>query len=202
MDIRNKDTRQKLEEDIRSYVLHVGEATVMSERTDEQVVRGWLDRQAAITRAELQGCPGYDADRHYCKYHANDFELTREQVCELKREVSRLERERDEKYVALPLDADGVPIRLHDKMEAVDGMTFPAKSLHFTSEDWDDGSWWVNEARFDPKGLRHHHGRTVEDVLQTMLEQAVGYSEAHTTVALDAIVKYADELRELMEVES
>ena len=96
MDICDKDTRQKLEEDIRSYVLHVGEATVMSERTDEQVVHGWLDRQAAITRAETCGCPGYDADRHYCKYHANDFELTREQVCDLKREVSRLERERDE----------------------------------------------------------------------------------------------------------
>jgi hypothetical protein len=40
-----------------------------------------------------------------------------------------------------------------------------------------------------------HHAPTVEDVLTKMLEQAVGYSDAHTTVALDTIAEYATKLR-------
>ena len=88
MEVTMRDTRQKLEEDARAVIIG-GYVSV-----DE--MHGWLDRQAAITRAEMCGCPGYDAERHYCKDHANDFDLTREQVCDLKREVSRLERERDE----------------------------------------------------------------------------------------------------------
>ena len=46
----------------------------------------------------------------------------------------------------------------------------------------------------------HHHvkPRTLEDVLVDMLEDAVGYSDAHTDVSLVAVEKYADEIRELL----
>jgi hypothetical protein len=52
-----------------------------------------------------------------------------------------------------------------------------------------DRSCWTQAAV-----LRHHHAPTVEDVLQKLLEQAVGYSDAHTTVALNAITEYAKRL--------
>lgn len=42
---------------------------------------------------------------------------------------------------------------------------------------------------------RHYKPPTVEDVLREMLEQAVGYSDAHTTVALNTISEYATKLQ-------
>lgn len=43
-----------------------------------------------------RSCPGYDADAHSCRYHAVDFELTREAVNMLKRENRDLQRAYDE----------------------------------------------------------------------------------------------------------
>lgn len=53
--------------------------------------------------------------------------------------------------------------------------------------DWEH---WLNknEHLFMPKP-------TVEDVLREMLVQAVGYSDANTTVALNAITEFASKLR-------
>lgn len=71
------------------------------------------------------------------------------------------------------------------------GADYGSTSVQFNCNavayDWEH---WLkkNEGLFRPKP-------TVEDVLQKLLEQAVGYSDAHTTVALDAIAEYAQRLR-------
>lgn len=135
-----------------------------------------------------------DELRYHIKRYWESWEVERGRLLKF---CDEIEREIAETRIPLPLDMDGVPIRLHDKMEAEDGMTLPVKSIHFTSEDWDDGSWWVNEARFDPKELRHAKPRTIEDVLQEF-----GDWYAHTKGGCDEdgiIAEYADELRELIE---
>jgi hypothetical protein len=107
-------------------------------------------------------------------------------------------------WVTLPVDADGEVVRIgdvmvmashpfgcEDKPLVVDRMEL-SRGMH--GEVWclaldTDRSCWTQAAV-----LRHHHAPTVEDVLQKLLEQAVGYSDAHTTVALNAITEYAKRL--------
>ena len=112
--------------------------------------------------------------------------------------VEKIEREVAERFMELPLDADGVPIRVGDVME------FSAFEIEKPVTRMVDGIGqgvffaWCGERGYqqhEAKRYRHHHEPTVEDVLQKLLEQAVGYSDAHTTVALDAIAEYAQRLQ-------
>jgi len=96
------------------------------------------------------------------------------------------------------LDADNQPIHADDEMflkgDSVGRVT--AIGVGQRSE-W---VWTLRDGRnvsmvYHACTLRHHKQPTVEDVLQKLLEQAVGYSDAHTTVALDAIAEYAQRLQ-------
>ena len=78
------DSREKLEADIREYVHYIAGATLMSDRADEAVVHGWLDRQAAITERE---CLVLSVD-------GADAILTAENA-KLQEQVDRLTAERD-----------------------------------------------------------------------------------------------------------
>lgn len=101
-------------------------------------------------------------------------------------------------WIRLPKDADGVPIHVGDVMEERSGHTFEVASLMAFggSENWLALSDPRNFSSFrEPHDIRHYHAPTVEDVLQKLLEQAVGYSDAHTTVALNTIAEYAAKLR-------
>ena len=118
-------------------------------------------------------------------------------IIELDGIAERIEQEVSERYMELPLDADGVPIRVGDMME------FSAFEIEKPVTRMVDGIGqgvffaWCGERGYrqhEAKRYRHHHEPTVEDVLQKLLEQAVGYSDAHTTVALDAIAEYAAKL--------
>ena len=95
--------------------------------------------------------------------------------------------------IRLPVDADGVPIHVGDVL--TDGeYTFRVDEL----AAFGDGSWSIRNEdgnAWAACDVTHHHAPTVEDVLREMLEQAVGYSDAHTTVALNAIAEYAAKLR-------
>ena len=100
----------------------------------------------------------------------------------------------DSEMVEFPKDADGVPIHVGDKVtEHEDGHTFKVDGFM----DW-DGEWWVfmrDGIQAPASRCTHYHAPTVEDVLQKLLEQAVGYSDAHTTVALNAIAEFAAKLQ-------
>lgn len=102
------------------------------------------------------------------------------------------QRSIDEHYQLLPVDADGEPIRIGDVMWQKDRITKRAcKAIMGDAYVMLDGIQGAVYA----KGLTHYHAPTVEDVLREMLEQAVGYSDAHTTVALNAIAEYSAKLR-------
>lgn len=45
---------------------------------------------ARLEELESRKCPGYDADKHYCNYHAQNFELNDATVSRLKRENAKL----------------------------------------------------------------------------------------------------------------
>ena len=102
--------------------------------------------------------------------------------------ADRIDAALAERYVELPKDADGVPIRVGDVMR--DGTV---TCIRDAGKGWEIVlDYWGSH---QPCDVTHHHEPTVEDVLQKLLEQAVGYSDAHTTVALYAIAEYAAKLR-------
>lgn len=119
--------------------------------------------------------------------------------------IDLLEMADPETHVELPVDADGVPIRIGDEMdfsEGVRGLTvlgIGTSDAHdgdmgvFVLDD--DGYTWFN-ARF-----LHHHRPTVKEVLRMFLAESEdamrkGYDEVPDPI----YVRYADKLREILEV--
>ena len=107
-------------------------------------------------------------------------------------------------WVKLPVSEDGDVLHigeLVDEKLPFGGYAAPAPIDTMELSRGASGYVWMvkldaeNRALVSPKLLRHHHEPTVEDVLREMLEQAVGYSDAHTTVALNAIAEFAAKLR-------
>ncbi|MBQ1449375.1 MAG: hypothetical protein IIZ12_00360, partial [Eggerthellaceae bacterium] len=106
-------------------------------------------------------------------------------------------------------DADGVPIQIGDVLE-LPGMDdyYPSEVVRLIYDGFEDewffdgevlGSFTGQVGHYDTAGWVHYvKPRTLEDVLVDMLEDAVGYSDAHTDVSLVAVEKYADEIRELL----
>lgn len=126
------DTREKLEADIEKAITHItrtlmwppsANKTTEHLRTTFGEVVEWLDRQASITRRELED----EIERE----HAQRIAELRGAVCERDGRIGSYERrnaeltaeleakeqlERDSAYMRLPVDADGVPIRLGDTL--------------------------------------------------------------------------------------
>lgn len=97
-------------------------------------------------------------------------------------------------WMRLPKDEDGEYVHVGDVMEwSMTGKPFEVigigdGTLFYVRDDISLADW----ARAATK--RHHYEPTVEGVLTEMLEQAVGYSDAHTTAALNAVAEYAKRL--------
>ena len=86
--------------------------------------------------------------------------------------IEKIEQEVSERYMELPLDADGVPIRVGDVME------FSAFEIEKPVTRMVDGIGqgvffaWCGERGYqqhEAKRYRHHHEPTVEDVLREMV---------------------------------
>ena len=117
-------------------------------------------------------------------------------VCATKEEINEIadeiEAEIESRYMLLPCDADGVPIRIGDTVREMDDCV-PMKVMSLTFyEDCVD----VNACGMNPKLLFHVKPRTIEDVLRDLVD-GIGDVEFD---ALTAIGEAADEIRELMEV--
>lgn len=103
----------------------------------------------------------------------------------------------ESQWVKLPVDADGEVWHVGD---FVVGEVNPRNPKAIERMLWygPDSGWQLETDTIIypcPDRPRHYHAPTVEDVLREMLEQAVGYSDAHTTVALNAIAEYSAKLR-------
>lgn len=101
-------------------------------------------------------------------------------------------------WVKLPLDADGVPIRIGDVMEWPDGDDEPFEvvgigdGVLFYVENENDGpAEWTGAST-----KRHHHAPTVEDVLREFAEKVIDSQIPNVHPTYDeAIAEYAAKLR-------
>lgn len=99
---------------------------------------------------------------------------------------------RYDKTITLPLDADGVPIRIGDVMEWPDGDDEPFEVVGIGENGtlfymYDDSCEWTNAM------YKRHHVPTVEDVLREMLD---AWGELPSNATNEAIVaEYAAKLK-------
>ena len=108
--------------------------------------------------------------------------------------LDEIEREISSRYMLLPVDADGVPIRIGMRVINPYGEQFIVDSLYINSntcrvsEKYSEIKWLADSCRIK---------RTVEDVLRKFAEEVNGCRDTSELLA-----KYTDELRELMGGES
>lgn len=114
--------------------------------------------------------------------------------------VEKIEKEVSERYMELPVDADGVPIRVGDVMESevdylFDGKPFTVRALVLCEDGWEVGDGRFGN-RYEPDSLHHHHEPTVEDVLREFAEKITDSQipDVHPTYE-EAIAEYAQRLQ-------
>ena len=102
-------------------------------------------------------------------------------------------------YTALPLDADGEPIRVGDVMEWVDieGTVEVVCTVDAVGVDcffaWDAAN--CRYAQKDANAYRHHRPPTVEDVLAEFADKVCNSGHQWGLDAKDTIAEYAAKLR-------
>lgn len=106
--------------------------------------------------------------------------------------IDEIEAEIAERYMELPVDADGVPIRAGDKLEhASGGWTFTADSLEI--DRWGAHVRANGQSRVQCANCRHVKPRTLTDVLADFAADVENDSNTIETAR-----KYAEEIRELL----
>lgn len=130
------------------------------------------------------------------------------------RTLQNIERAIDEQYIKLPVDADGVPIRVGDEMES-GNETFVicavAPGRVYRWHIYNIGELDKGTVAYPPESLHHFKPRTVEDVLRDFQQDTLTSQGEYSGEVIDAdewkrqlerdVREYADELRELMGVE-
>ena len=106
--------------------------------------------------------------------------------------ADEIEAEIAERYMPLPCDADGVPIRCGDEVTA-DTLGNGKWSVFAVASDY-----WVDVDGYthNPYATHHVNQRTVEDVLEEFYHAVLNHDMDNTRLE-----RYADEIRELMEVD-
>lgn len=106
--------------------------------------------------------------------------------------VNAVEREIAERYMELPVDADGVPIHVGDKMNRVDGGP-GHRAGAVCREGFNDAPIWC------ANDFCHVKPRTIEDVLRDVARdsRSVRYEDGADVLTDEVIAKYADELRQM-----
>lgn len=135
--------------------------------------------------------------RHYTNGQ-RDFDSIGDRIREL---LDEIEAEISDRYMELPLDADGVPIHPGDTVYAVDGGWCIKDMPLFLASN---RLWAIGGRR--PDELTHAKPRTIEDVLddyrRELVETWACTLDDEMTDAEDEITaRYADELHDLMGVE-
>ena len=103
-------------------------------------------------------------------------------------------------WIRLPVDADGVPILVGDKMCQIRRDGTLADPFEVVGFEFVAGDVWPVEIRarcrnkVNPRYLRHHHEPTVEDVLFDALKR-FGAVEERTAEVDEWLAEYAAKLR-------
>ena len=108
--------------------------------------------------------------------------------------AERIEQEVSERFMELPVDADGVLIRVGDVLDGY-GKTIEVVELRHGRSGWvlisRDGNGYADTFAFT-----HHHAPTVEDVLREFAEKITDSQipDVHPTYE-EAIAEYAQRLQ-------
>lgn len=113
--------------------------------------------------------------------------------------LDAIQAEVDERFMELPVDADGVPIHVGDLVALNYGEPFKVGGIRDAGNQWhifryELNRWW------SPLDLHHVKPRTLEDVLREF-----GDWYAHTKGGCDedtVMSEYAAEIRELLGVDA
>jgi hypothetical protein len=125
-----------------------------------------------------------------------DFEHIADHIdAEHERQLEVLYRDMsDAEYIKLPVDADGVPIRVGDSIEIIGGDYGVAVAIELCENgDWNVSmrpSGWDMPTIFAAESVRHHHEPTVEDVLREFADEVQRCCDTADTIA-----EYAKKLR-------
>ena len=108
---------------------------------------------------------------------------------EFDRLCDEIEREIAECYMLLPVDADGVPIRVGDKL-ILDNGYHPPMEVEVQPL-----------TTYDSSCYRHVKPRTIEDVLMEFADKCCVHTRDELNLIPELVDEYADELRGMMEGE-
>ena len=106
--------------------------------------------------------------------------------------TEKIEKEVSERYMELPLDADGVPIRVGDVLSYGD-----YKFKVFELAAFGDGSWSIRNEdgnAWAACDVTHYHKPTVENVLRDMLDSLDLDPTSHVDTGA-VIAEYAQRLQ-------
>jgi hypothetical protein len=117
--------------------------------------------------------------------------------------ADKIQAEVDERFMELPLDGNGVPIRVGD---VVAEKPFRPKTgekpaevvcMLLNSDGWAIGDCDPRGHWYGPLQLEHVKPRTIEDVLTDLTNEVAKQGHQIGLTAGEIIAKYADEIREL-----
>lgn len=115
--------------------------------------------------------------------------------------ADRIETEVAERYMELPVDADGVPIRYGDSLsycgEHGEVVTGKVCNMEYRERSYGEADWLVNVAGWIfPGDARHAKPRTIEDVLRDCCNEWNKHCGHDWESGVYA--KYATEIREII----
>lgn len=197
----SRDSRERIEADLlaltKSWHDHDGDFMKIYSSVAYAQVKELLDRQAALTEREACAyCDYKDANRRQAhKIHevCKCLEDSHEREKKLRAELD----EYDQTHMELPVDADGVPIRVGDMVFLNGREPFEVGGVRDTRNQWhvfpyDLQRWYA------PLDLHHVTKRTVESVLFEFASRVLNSGHQWGLDAPDVVAEFAAEIRELM----
>lgn len=139
--------------------------------------------------------------RNMCAF-SEQGEKTALAAWKVKKVIDEIEREIAERYMLLPVDAEGVPIHYGDTLEhhsEYGDYIEKVCNMEFCERIWNAEDWlvsigiWVN-----PSETRHAKPRTIEDVLTDFGNEIACQGHQVGLTGHEIIMKYADELRSMV----
>lgn len=123
---------------------------------------------------------------------SNSYTFAAERYEQLGAIIDEIETELAERYMELPVDADGVPIKVGDvvkRSRVGGGFCEPGEVVGFMT--YGAFVWPIDEHNTtrNPDFLHHHHEPTVEDVLEEFAQMYIACNDKGT------IAEYAAKLR-------
>lgn len=143
-----------------------------------------------------------DDGESYNVYSYKPYENMKSCGEHIREQCGAIQAEVDERFMELPMDADGVPIRVGDKVQFRNDAPVTVDSIGTGKVYANDSGFFGSNGGFYGQGtlknVHHVKPRTLESVLQ---EYGSEIADSASKPWSEIVDKYAAEIRELMGVE-